>query len=111
MSARGGELVATDKPTIVSKPFLDTTVVKDSQSDGCFPDPPWTDESNWGDVFCQTDDPLDQLVTSETGPRRWGRWFSKYTGCERKVMDSSVVEAADLVRTWATISILLLPVD
>ena len=45
MSARGGELVTTDEPTVGSKPFLDMIVVEDSQSDGCLPVPAWTDES------------------------------------------------------------------
>ena len=39
MSARGGELIAADEPTVVSKPFLDAIVVEDSQSDGRFPNP------------------------------------------------------------------------
>ena len=77
---RGWELVTTDKPTVVSKPFLDAIVVEDRQYDGCFPNPPRTDESDWGEVSCETNDLLDQLVTSETGPwRRWGRFSRRDT--------------------------------
>ena len=73
MSARRRELDAADEPTVLSKPLLDPIVVEDSQSDGSFADPPWTDESEWSEVLSKTDDPLDQLVTPETGPRRRGR--------------------------------------
>ena len=40
MSPGGGELVATNEPTVISEPFLDAIVVEDSQSDGSFPNPP-----------------------------------------------------------------------
>ena len=58
VGTRCKELVATDEPAVVSETFLDPIVVEDSQSDGCFPDSPWTDESDWGMVFCKTDDLL-----------------------------------------------------
>ena len=67
MRTRGGELVATDEPTVVSKPFLDPIVVEDGQSDGGFPDPSWTDESDWSEGFCEANDLLDQLVATKTG--------------------------------------------
>ena len=51
MSSRGGELVATDESPVVSESFLDAIVVEDGESDGRFPDPPWTDESGWGEVL------------------------------------------------------------
>ena len=73
MSARHGDLVATDEPTVRPKPFLDAVVVEDSQSDACFPDSAWTDEGDWSETFSETDDLLDKLVTPKTGPRRWGR--------------------------------------
>ena len=76
----GGELVATDEPTVVSKPFLDAIVVKDSQGDGCFPNPPCTDESDRCEVFSEANDLVDQLVTSKTGPWWWGRRLSKCAG-------------------------------
>ena len=78
MSTRGGELVATDEPAVISKPLLDSIVMEDGQSDGCFPNPPWTDESDWSEIFCEANDLLDQVVTSKTGSRPWGRWLSKY---------------------------------
>ena len=58
MGARWGELVTTDKPTVVSEPFLDAIVVEDSQSDGCFPNPSWTNEGDWTEGFGDTDDLL-----------------------------------------------------
>ena len=72
MSPGSGELVATNEPTVISEPFLDAIVVEDSQSDGSFPNPPCTDEGDWGEVFREVDDFLDQLVAPETGPR-WQR--------------------------------------
>ena len=76
MSTRGGELVTTEKPTVISEPFLDAVVVEDGQSDRCLSNPPCTDESDWGEIFCETNDLLDQLVSPEACPRRWGRDFS-----------------------------------
>ena len=73
MSARGGELVATDEPTVGSKSFLDAIVVKDGESDGRFSNPPCPDESDWSENFREANDLLDQILASETGPRRWGR--------------------------------------
>ena len=77
MSERGGELVATDEPTIVSKPLLDAIVVEDSQGDRCFPDPPWSDESDRSEISCKANNLLDQLVTSKTSPQWQGRQFSR----------------------------------
>ena len=59
MSTRGGELVATDKPTVVPKPFLDAIVVENGQSDGRFPNPSCADESDWVEVFCEANNILD----------------------------------------------------
>ena len=59
MSARGGELVAADEPTVVSEPLLDAVLMEDGQSDGRFSDPPWTDECDWSEVFNEADDLLD----------------------------------------------------
>ena len=73
MSARGGELVATNKSTVVSKPFLNAIVMEDSQSDRRFPDPPCADESDWGEIFREPNDLRDQLAAPNTGPRRRGR--------------------------------------
>ena len=73
----GGELVTTDEPAVFSEPFLNAIVVEDGESDGSFPDPSCTDESNWGEVFCETDDLVDQLVPSKAGPRWRGRGLSR----------------------------------
>ena len=83
MRKGGGELVATDESTIFSEPLLDAIVVKDGQSDSSFPNPPWTDESEWGEIFCEADDLLDQLVTPETGPWRWGRDLSRMDATQK----------------------------
>ena len=77
MVARGGELVATDEPAVVSKPSLDAIVMEDSQSNGCFPNPPWADESKWSKVLCETNDLFNQFVAPETDSRRRGRQFSR----------------------------------
>jgi len=53
------KLVATDEPTVIAKPLLDAIVMEDSQSNRRLPDPPCTDESDWGEVFNETNDPLD----------------------------------------------------
>ena len=98
MSARCRELVTTYEPAVVSESFLDAIVVEDSQGDGCFPDPPWTDESDWIEGFSDTDDLLNQLVTSEAGPWPWGRGLSRYARYKCEELDSSVVEPADLSR-------------
>ena len=87
MSTRGGELVAADESAVMSEPFLDATVVEDSKSDKCLPDPPWTDESDRGQVFCKADDLLHQFVTSETGPRPWGWDLSRCAGFRYKILD------------------------
>ena len=76
MGARGRELVATDEPTVLSKPPHDPIVVEDSKSDGRFPDSSWTNESDWSEVFCETNDLLCQFVAPETDPRRWGWGFT-----------------------------------
>ena len=96
MSARGGELVATDKTTVDSKPFLDAIVVEDCEGDGRFPNPPCADESDWSEIFCELDDLFDQVLASETGPGRWGRGLSKGARCKRETLDLPVVGATNL---------------
>ena len=59
MCARGRELVAGNKSTVVSKAFLDAIVVEDGQSDGRFPDPARADESDRSEVFGEVNDLLD----------------------------------------------------
>ena len=93
----GWELVATDEPAVVSELFLDVIVVENSQGDGCFPNPPCAKEGDRCEGFSETNDLLDQLVTSKTGSWWRGRRLSEYARYKRKVMDSSGVEIADLV--------------
>ena len=40
------ELVATDEPAVVTETLFDAIVMEDGESDGCFSDPPWTDEND-----------------------------------------------------------------
>ena len=82
MSERRWELVASDKSTVFVEPPLDAIVVEDSQSDGRFPDPPWTDESGWSELFRKTEYLLDQLVASEADPWWRGRGLSEYARWE-----------------------------
>ena len=77
MGAGGVELVATDEPTIGSEPLLYAIVVEDGQSNGRFPDPPCTNESDWSDMFCEVDDVVNQILASETSPRWRRRWLPK----------------------------------
>ena len=77
MDGRGRELIAADESAVVSEPPHDAVVVEDSQSDGSLSDPSCADESNRGEIFCETDDVVDQLVAPEADPRRWGRQFSR----------------------------------
>jgi hypothetical protein len=96
MIARGGELVATDEPTVVAKPLLDAIVVEDGQSDGRLSNSTSTDESGWSEVFCQPNNLLDQMVASKAGPWRWGWGFSGYAGCKREMAEAIVVKVPDL---------------
>ena len=76
MSTRGGELIATDEPTVVTKPLLDPIVVEDGQGDGRLADSSGTNEGDWNEVLGETGYLLDQFVASKEGPRWWGREFS-----------------------------------
>ena len=69
MRERGGEPVATDEPTVIAKTLLDAIVVEDNKGDARLANSASTDESDRSEVFCQTDDLLDQLTTSEMGSR------------------------------------------
>ena len=85
MGTRGRKAVATDKPTIVPKPLLDPMVIKNSQDSRGLSDSASTNESNRGKLLSEIDYLLDQLVTSEEGPRWWGRVFPIFTKfrCEK----------------------------
>ena len=68
IGAGGGELVTTDEPTVVTKPLFDSIVVEDGQNGGRLANSASSDESDWREIFCKTNDPLDQLVTSKEDP-------------------------------------------
>ena len=50
-------------------------VVEDGQNEGRLPNPAWTDESDWSEIFSKADNLLGQVVASKTGQWR-GRRFS-----------------------------------
>ena len=79
MSARGRELIAADESTVVAEPMLDTTVVEDGKGNRRFSNSACTDEGDWSEVFCETDDTLDKVLAPEADPRRLGRQFSKWS--------------------------------
>ena len=91
MNARRRELVATDEPTMVSKPLPDAVMVEDGQSDGRFPDPPCANESDWNEAFCETNNLLDQLLTSKAGPWRRGRELSRCGRFGHGMLDSLTI--------------------
>ena len=69
MGTRSRELVATDEPTVIAKPGLYAIVVENSQGDRRFTDATCTDESDWRQIYGETDDLLDQPFAPETSPR------------------------------------------
>jgi len=73
VSTRGRELTAADEATVITESLFDTIVMESGESDGCLADSTDTNENDGCEVFGQTDDLLNQLTTSETGPRRRGR--------------------------------------
>ena len=80
MNVGGRELVTADKPTVVAESLLDAIIMEGSQSDRCISDPTRTNGGDGCQVFGQVNNLLDQHVTSETGPRRRWRWFTRYIG-------------------------------
>ena len=70
MGTRSWELIASDESTVLAKSFFDPVVVKNCESDGRFADPSCADESNGFQVFGESDDPFNQIITSKTGPWR-----------------------------------------
>ena len=71
MRERSGELVAADESAVVAEALFDTIVVEDGESDGRLADSASTNESERSEVFRQTGELPDQLVSSEEVPRRW----------------------------------------
>ena len=66
-------MVTADEATVVTESLFYAIMMEDGQSDGRFSDPADTNESGGREVFDQTNDLLDQLVTTETGSWRRGR--------------------------------------
>ena len=97
MGERGGELVATDEPTVSAEPLPDAIVVEDSQGDGGLPASASTDESERREVLCTADYLLDQLVASKEDPRWRGLGLSGHARYKYEIQYPLVVEIADLV--------------
>ena len=70
---RRWELVTADESSIFAKPFLDAIVVEDCQRDRRLSDPASTGESDGVEVFCKTNNALNELFAPKTGSWRWGR--------------------------------------
>ena len=77
MRVRRWELVATDESTVVTEPVLDPIVVEDLECDRSFPNPTCTEESDGFEIFCKTNDGLNYVITSETGPGWRRRQFTE----------------------------------
>jgi len=69
MGLRGGELIATDEPTVIAKPLLDLIVVESSQGNGGLANSASTNESDWKEILSKIDYLLDQLFSSKEGSR------------------------------------------
>ena len=69
MGKRSGKLIATNESTVPAKSFFDSLVVEDGEGNRCFPDPSRANESDGFEVFSESDDVVDKLVTTETVPR------------------------------------------
>ena len=59
MGERCWELIAAHKAAVIAKPLPNAIVVEDSQCNGCFADPPSTNESDRFEAFSETDNLLD----------------------------------------------------
>jgi hypothetical protein len=86
MAGRSWELITTDESAVVAITYLDTLVVKYGKSNGCFPDPPWAEESEGSKVFSETNDLFDQSLTSKTGSGRRRRSFA-LGNCQSSLVD------------------------
>ena len=96
MSTRRGELVAMDESTVVAKPLFDAIVVKDSQGDRGLSDPAGTNESDRREVFYETDNIIDQPVTSKEDCGWWRRWLPRYARRKHQMLIPLVIEITDL---------------
>jgi len=53
--------------------LFDAIIVEDGQNGGSLANPTSTDQSDWGEVFCENNDLFNQVVASKEDPR-WWRW-------------------------------------
>src|SRR5258708_6232004 len=72
------KLITTDESTDPAKPLFDPIVVENFEGNGRLPNSTCADKSDGFEVFSEFDDLFDQLVPSETVPRRRGRQFTKW---------------------------------
>ena len=75
MDARGRKL--RNEPSVLIELLLYPVVVEDGECDRCFPDPPCTGESEGFEVFSESNNLRNQVVTSKTIPRRRRRQFTE----------------------------------
>jgi hypothetical protein len=80
------KLIAADKSPVIAKSIFDPIVVEYSEGNRRFPNPPRSDESDGFEVFCESDNLLDQLVTPETVPGGRGRRFTGLEDGEHSVL-------------------------
>jgi hypothetical protein len=97
------KLIAANEPTVIAKPFLDSIVMEDGQCDRCFANPSGTYESDGLEVLGETDDLLDELVASKTGPWWRRRGFSMCARWKYKTLDTLVIKIANLVGVWTMV--------
>ena len=83
--------------SVVAESLSDAMVMEDSESDGRLADSTRASESDGCEVFGQTDNLVNQFVTSETGPWHRGGRFTERAENKYKMIDPSVIEIADLV--------------
>ena len=73
MGTGSRKLIAADESTVIAESFFDSIVMEDRESNGCLSDSACADESDGLEAFDKSGDLLNQLISSETVPRRWGR--------------------------------------
>jgi hypothetical protein len=73
IGARSRKLITAHESTVFTKSYFNPIVVEDGEGNGCFSNPPCTDESDGLEVIGKPNDLLNQVIASETVPRRRGR--------------------------------------
>ena len=85
-------MIAADEPPVSTKPLSDPIVVEDVQNDGSLSNPASTNQSDWGEAFCEMNDLLDQLAATKEDPRRWRWQFPRRTRWKCETLYPSDVE-------------------